>query len=163
MKIFNKIFLKIVLNILFFYIVIAITNNAFSQTACGIDISDPNNIQGYVYNNSLDAAGTDVYVKNDPGLFDRVLLNKGLGYVCTVNYPNANRFVEIYNELVKNFGYENDIKDIIPKKADEDDIIAICILIADGEAQIIRFWYEEKFNIKLRYTQTNLQLYISYF
>jgi hypothetical protein len=130
---------------------------------CGIDISDPDNITGYIYNNSLDAAGTDVYLKNDPGLFDRVLLNKGLGYVCTVNYPNANRFVELYDDIIKNFGYENDNKDIIPKKVQEDDIIGICILIADGEAQIIRFWYEKRFNIKLAYTKENLQLYISYF
>ncbi len=163
MKKFNKIFLKIVSNILFICIVLAITNNVISQTACGIDISDPNNIQGYAYNNSLDAAGTDVYVKNDPGLFDRVLLNKGLGYICTVNNPTANRFVEIYNDLVKNFGYENDNKDVIPKLADDEDITAICILIADGKAQIIRYWYEQKFNIKLEYTQKDLQIYISYF
>jgi hypothetical protein len=130
---------------------------------CGIDISDPDNITGYNYNNSLDAAGTDMYLKNDPGLFDRVLLNKGLGYICTVNYPNANRFVELYDDIIKNFGYENDNKDIIPKKVQEDDIIGICILIADGEAQIIRFWYEKRFNIKLAYTKENLQLYISYF
>ncbi len=149
--------------IFFIIIIFVIAVCAHSQTACGIDVSDPNNIQGYAYNNSLDAAGTDVYLKNDPGMFDRVLLNKGLGYVCTVNYPNANRFVEIYNDLVKNFGYENDNKDVIPKFADYEDITAVCILIADGKAQIIRFWYEEKFNIKLKYTQTNLQLYISYF
>ncbi len=134
-----------------------------SQTVCGIDISNPDSTKGYVYNNSLDAAGTDIYLKNDPGMFDRVLLNKGLGYVCTINYPNANRFIEIYNDIVKNLGYENDIKDIIPPNADLDDITAICILISDGEAQIIRYWYEKKFNIKLEYTQKNLQLYISYF
>ncbi len=92
-----------------------------------------------------------------------MLLNKGLGYVCTVNYPNAIRFLEIYNDLVKNFGFENLNKDIIPKKADYDDITAICNLISDGEAQIIRFWYDEKLNIKLIHTQTNQQLYISYF
>lgn len=152
-------FIKIVFVIIIF-VNIACT---YSQSACGIDISDPNNIKGYVYNNSLDAAGTDFYLKNDPGVFDRVLLNKGLGYVCTVNYPNASRFIDIYDDLIKNFGYENDIKDSIPIKAIDYDITAICILIADGEAQIIRFWYEEKFNIKLKYTQTNLQLYISYF
>ena len=135
----------------------------FTQTVCGIDISDPNDTTGYVFNNSLDAANSDVYLKNDPGLFDRVLLNKSLGFVCTVNYPNANRFIEIYDELVKNFGFENDIKDEYPKGTVEDDIIDLCIKIADGKAQIIRYWYEKRFNIKLQYTKKNLELYISYF
>jgi len=135
----------------------------FTQTVCGINISDPNDTTGYIFNNSLDAANSDVYLKNDPGLFDRVLLNRSLGYVCTVNYPNANRFTEIYDDIVKNFGYENDIKDVIPKGVIEEDIVELCLLIIDGKAQIIRYWYEKKFNIKLDYTQKNLQLYISYF
>lgn len=135
----------------------------YSQIVCGIDISDPNDTTGYIFNNSLDAANSDVYLKNDPGLFDRVLLNRSLGYVCTVNYPNANRFTEIYDDIVKNFGYENDIKDIIPKGVIEDDIVELSLLIIEGKAQIIRYWYEKKFNIKLDYTQKNLQLYISYF
>lgn len=135
----------------------------FTQTVCGINISDPNDTTGYIFNNSLDAANSDVYLKNDPGLFDRVLLNRSLGYVCTVNYPNANRFTEIYNDIVKNFGYENDIRDEIPPGTIEDDIVQISILISDGKAQIVRYWYEKKFNIKLEYTQKNLQLYISYF
>lgn len=148
---------------IFAIVIFVNTACVFSQTLCGIDISDPNNIAGYSYNNSLDAAGTDFYLKNDPGLFDRVLLNKGLGYICTVNYPNANRFVELYDDIVKNFGHESENKDIIPKKVQEDDIIAICLLITDGQAQIVRFWYEKTFNIKLAYTKENLQLYISYF
>ena len=135
----------------------------FTQTVCGINISDPNDTTGYIFNNSLDAANSDVYLKNDPGLFDRVLLNRSLGYVCTVNYPNANRFTEIYNDIVKNFGYENYIRDEIPPGTIEDDIVQISILISDGKAQIVRYWYEKKFNIKLEYTQKNLQLYISYF
>ncbi len=135
----------------------------YSQIVCGINISDPNDTTGYIFNNSLDAANSDVYLKNDPGLFDRVLLNRSLGYVCTVNYPNANRFTEIYDDIVKNFGYENDIKDVIPKGVIEEDIVELCLLIIDGKAQIIRYWYEKKFNIKLDYTQKNLQLYISYF
>ncbi|MEO8513713.1 MAG: hypothetical protein ABI543_09150 [Ignavibacteria bacterium] len=149
--------------IFFIIIYFVIAACAHSQTACGIDISDPNNIQGYVYNNSLDAAGTDVYLKNDPGLFDRVLLNKGLGFVCTVNYPTANRFIEIYNDLVQNFGYESDNMDIIPKMAVNDDIIELCILISEGKAQIIRYWYEKRFNMKLSFNEKNLELYISYF
>ena len=149
---------------LFFLIIITgLSSRLSSQTMCGMDISNPDSIKGYVYNNSLDAAGTDVYLKNDPGLFDRVLLNKGLGYVCTVNYPTANRFVEIYDDIVKNFGYENDIMDVIPENAVLDDIIALCILISDGKAQITRYWYEKKFNIKLEYTQKNLEVYVSYF
>ena len=135
----------------------------YSQIVCGINISDPNDTTGYIFNNSLDAANSDVYLKNDPGLFDRVLLNRSLGYVCTVNYPNANRFTEIYDDIVKNFGYENDIKDIVPKGVIEDDIVELSLLIIEGKAQIIRYWYEKKFNIKLDYTQKNLQLYISYF
>ncbi len=137
--------------------------SAFSQTVCGMNISDPNDTTGYVFNNSLDAANSDVYLKNDPGLFDRVLLNRGLGYVCTVNYPNANRFTEIYDDIIKNFGYENDIRDEIPPGTIEEDIIELSIMIADGKAQIVRYWYENNFNIKLEYTQKNLQLYISYF
>ena len=146
-----------------FIIITVLSCRISSQTMCGMDVSDPNNIAGYVYNNSLDAAGTDVYLKNDPGLFDRVLLNKGLGYACTVNYPTASRFVEIYDDIVKNFGYENDIMDIIPENAVLDDIIALCILISDGKAQITRYWYEKKFNIKLEYTQKNLEVFVSYF
>ncbi len=134
-----------------------------SQIICGIDVSNPDSTQGYAYNNSLDAAGTDMYVKNDPGMFDRVLLNKGLGYVCTVNYPNTNRFLEVYNDLVNKVGYENYNIDNIPENIDLNDITAICLQIADGKAQIIRYWYEKKFNIKLQYTQKNLELYISYF
>ncbi len=152
--------IRVITVIIFIYTTFAVCN---SQTICGIDISDPDSTAGYVFNNSLDAAGTDVYLKNDPGIFDRVLLNKGLGYICTVNYPNANRFLEIYNDIVKNAGYENDIKDNIPQNADESDIIALSILISEGKANIIRYWYEQKFNIKLQYTQKNLELYISYF
>lgn len=137
--------------------------SAFSQTVCGMNISDPNDTTGYVFNNSLDAANSDVYLKNDPGLFDRVLLNRGLGYVCTVNYPNANRFTEIYDDIIKNFGYANDIRDEIPPGTIEDDIIELSMMIADGKAQILRYWFEINFNIKLQYTQENLQLYISYF
>lgn len=137
--------------------------SAFSQTVCGMNISDPNDTTGYVFNNSLDAANSDVYLKNDPGLFDRVLLNRGLGYVCTVNYPNANRFTEIYDDIIKNFGYANDIRDEIPPGTIEDDIIELSMMIADGKAQIVRYWFEINFNIKLQYTQKNLQLYISYF
>lgn len=135
----------------------------YTQTVCGIDISDPEDTTGYVFNNSLDAANSDVYLKNDPGLFDRVLLNRSLGYVCTVNYPNANRFTEIYDDIVKNFGFENDIKDILPGGVIENDIIEISMLIIEGKAEIIRYWYEKKFNIKLEYSQKNLLLYISYF
>lgn len=137
--------------------------SAFSQIVCGMNISDPNDTTGYVFNNSLDAANSDVYLKNDPGLFDRVLLNRGLGYVCTVNYPNANRFTEIYDDIIKNFGYANDIRDEIPPGTIEDDIIELSMMIADGKAQIVRYWFEINFNIKLQYTQKNLQLYISYF
>lgn len=148
-----------------FIIVLILVNvfNTDSQTICGIDVSNPDSTIGYMYNNSLDAAGTDMYVKNDPGMFDRVLLNKGLGYICTINYPNTNRFLEVYNDLVNKVGYENYNLDEIPKNVDEDDITSICLLISDGKAQIIRYWYEQKFNIKLEFTQKNLELYISYF
>jgi hypothetical protein len=135
----------------------------YSQTVCGINISDPNDTTGYIFNNSLDAMGTEFYLKNDAGLFDRVLLNKGLGYICTVNHPTASRFSEIYESIVSNFGYENEIKDLIPKNAIEDDISEIAMLIFEGKAEILRYWYEKKFNIKLQFTQKNLELYISYF
>lgn len=133
-----------------------------SQTLFGIDISDPNNTKGYQYNNSLDAAGTEVYVKNDPGIFDRVLLNKGLGYVCTINHPTANRFVAVYDSLVAVYGYESENKDVIPAEA-TGDVIELCMLVADGKARIIRFWYERRFNIKLDFGQKDLEVFISFF
>ncbi|HRJ84738.1 MAG TPA: hypothetical protein PK753_03610, partial [Ignavibacteria bacterium] len=138
-------------------------SDLFSQTVCGINVSDPNDTTGYVFNNSLDAIGTEFYLKNDAGLFDRVLLNKGLGYICTINHPTANRFVEIYDSVVQVFGYENEIKDLVPKNAVEDDITELAMLIFEGKAEILRYWYEKNFNVKLQFTQKNLELYISYF
>ena len=133
-----------------------------SQTLFGIDVSDPNNTKGYQYNNSLDAAGTEVYVKNDPGMFDRVLLNKGLGFVCTINHPTANRFVAVYDSLVAAYGYESENKDVIPSEA-TGEIIELCMFVADGKARIIRFWYEHRFNIKLDFGQKDLEVFISFF
>ena len=138
-------------------------SDLFSQTVCGINVSDPNDTTGYVFNNSLDAIGTEFYLKNDAGLFDRVLLNKGLGYICTINHPTANRFVEIYDSVVQVFGYENEIKDLVPKNAVEDDITELAMLIFEGKAEILRYWYEKNFNVKLQFTQKNLELYVSYF
>jgi len=142
---------------------ILLSSYIFPQTVCGINISDPNDTTGYIFNNSLDAMGTEFYLKNDAGLFDRVLLNKGLGYICTVNHPTASRFSEIYENVVSIFGYENEIKDLIPKGAIEDDLSELAMLIFEGKAEILRYWYEKKFNIKLQFTQKNLELYISYF
>jgi hypothetical protein len=133
-----------------------------SQSLFGFDMSDPDNTTGYIFNNSLDAAGTEVYLKTDPGMFDRVLLNKGLGYVCTVNYPNANRFIAVYDSLKNSLGYENDIKDIIPKEA-TGEILDLCLLVIDGRARIIRFWYERKFNIKLDFSSESMEVFVSFF
>ncbi len=133
-----------------------------TQTLFGIDISDPNNTKGYQYNNSLDAAGTEVFVKNDPGMFDRVLLNKGLGYVCTINYPTANRFVAVYDSLIAAYGYESENKDVIPPEA-TGDIIELCLMVSDGKARIVRFWYERRFNIKLDFGEKNLEVFVSFF
>lgn len=133
-----------------------------SQVLFGIDISDPNNTKGYQYNNSLDAAGTEVYVKNNPGMFDRVLLNKGLGYVCTINHPTANRFIAVYDSLVAAYGYESENKDVIPPEA-TGEIIELCLFVADGKARIVRFWYERKFNIKLDFSQKDLEVFVSFF
>ncbi len=133
-----------------------------SQTLFGIDISDPDNTKGYQYNNSLDAAGTEVFVKNDPGIFDRVLLNKGLGYVCTINHPTANRFVAVYDSLLAAYGYESENKDVIPPEA-TGDIIELCLMVSDGQARIVRFWYERRFNIKLDFGANNLEVFISFF
>ncbi|HAX49724.1 MAG TPA: hypothetical protein PK605_01600 [Ignavibacteria bacterium] len=151
---------QIVIYALFFML---LHSDLFSQTVCGINVSDPNDTTGYVFNNSLDAIGTEFYLKNDAGLFDRVLLNKGLGYICTINHPTANRFVEIYDSVVQVFGYENEIKDLVPKNAVEDDITELAMLIFEGKAEILRYWYEKNFNVKLQFTQKNLELYVSYF
>ncbi len=134
-----------------------------AQNIFGLNLEDPNDTTGFFFNNSLDAAGSDFYLKNDPGLFDRILLNRGLGFICTVNHPNANRFVEIYSEIKKVFGFEDDNKDIVPEGIVEDDIIAFCLKISDGKARIVRFWYEQKFNIKLDYSNKNMEVFISFF
>lgn len=136
---------------------------SYSQSIFGLNLDDPNDTTGFFFNNSLDAAGSDFYLKNDPGLFDRILLNRGLGFICIVNYPNANRFIEIYNELKSVFGYEDDKKDVVPKGIVEDDIIEFSIKISEGKARIIRFWYDKKFNIKLEYSKNNMEVFFSFF
>jgi hypothetical protein len=137
--------------------------NLYSQTVFGFNISDPHDTTGFMFNNSLDAIGTDVYLKIDPGSFDRILLHKGIGFVCTINYPNANRFVEIYDSLKKNFGYENANFDIMPPGITEDEVIEMAQLIQSGDARIVRYWYEDKFNVKLDYSRKNLEVFISHF
>lgn len=137
--------------------------NANQYKIGGVDISNPNDTTGYQFNNSLDAIGAEFYIRNDAGLFDRAILNKGLGYILIVNFPNAARYIEIYDDIVKSFGYENENKDKIPSGYYSDDIISMAMLISEGKAEIIRFWYEEKFNIKLSYTQKDLKVYVSYF
>lgn len=148
---------------LLFSLLLIINTGIKSQNIFGLNLEDPYDTTGFFFNNSLDAAGTDFYLKNDPGLFDRILLNRGLGYICTVNHPNANRFVEIFSEIKKVFGYEDDNKDIVPEGIVENDIIEFCLKISDGKARIIRFWYEQKFNIKLDYSKKNLEVFISFF
>jgi hypothetical protein len=149
------------------YIVVIIfailAQNLSSQTLFGFDISDPNDTTGFMFNNSLDAIGTDVYLKIDPGSFDRILLHKGIGFVCTINYPNANRFIEIYDTLKKNYGYENANFDIMPPGITEDKVIEMAQLIQSGDARIVRYWYEDKYNVKLDYSRKNLEVFISHF
>lgn len=149
------------------YIVVIIisfsAHSLCSQTLFGFNVSDPHDTTGFMFNNSLDAIGTDVYLKIDPGSFDRILLHKGIGFVCTINYPNANRFVEIYDSLKKNYGYENANFDIMPTGITEDEVIEMARLIQSGEARIVRYWYEDKYNVKLEYSKKNLEVFISHF
>lgn len=137
--------------------------NDSAKTLFGLNLNDPNDTTGFIFNNSLDAVNSEFYVKIDPVFFDRILLNKGQGFACTVNYPNANRFTEIYNEIVKFYGYENEIKDIIPRSITDGDIVDIALQIIEGNAEIKRYWFEEKFNIKLQYTKKNLEVFIGVF
>lgn len=148
--------------VLLFIMIVFFQKTSLSQIVFSIDISDPTNTTGYAFNNSLDAAGSDVYLKIEPGIFDRVLLNRGSGYVCTINYPTANRFQQVYDSLVYAFGYENEIHDNLPAKAINYDIAEIVMLIQNGEAEIIRYWYRDKFNVKLQFNNENLKVYIAY-
>ncbi len=141
--------------------------NQLAQSLFGLNLNDVNDTTGFVYNNSLDAAGTDVYLKNDPGIFDRILLHKGLGFDCTINYPNVSRFREVYNEIVKFCGYENEIKDKyaedVSSVAESDDFETLTFLIFEGKAEVNRYWYEEKYNIKLEFSQKKFSIFISVF
>lgn len=136
-----------------------------AQSLFGLNLNDVNDTAGYFYNNSLDAAGTDVYLKNDPGLFDRILLHKGLGFNCTVNYPSSSRLTEIYDEIVKYCGFENDIKDKYSEDINHiissDDFLQLTFYVLEGKADVIRYWYKEKYNIKLEFTKKNLEVFIS--
>jgi hypothetical protein len=135
---------------------------SFSQVVFGVDISDPGNTTGYVYNNSNDAAGSDFYLKTDPGIFDRIILLKNTGYTFTIFNPTANRLVQVSDSLRKAFGYENETLDSIPPWVDDDDYNEITRHIQDGKASILRFWYREKFNIKFEYSGDNLKVLLAY-
>ncbi len=147
-----------------FTVIYLVSNDANSQTLFGLNFDNANDTAGFIYNNSLDAAGTDVYVKIDPGLFDRILLHKGLGFDCTVNFPNASRFREIYYEIVKFCGYENEIKDVFGEDAkfngESDDFTSLTFLVFDGKAEIVRLWYEEKYNLKLEFSKNKFNIFI---
>jgi hypothetical protein len=133
-----------------------------SQTVFGVDVSDPGNTKGYMFNNANDAAGSDVYLKYDTGIFDRITLNKNIGYSFIIFNPTANRLVQVYDSLVSAFGYENEILDSIPKGIAEDDFTEITHSILDGKGKILRFWYKEKFNVKLEFTSENLRVLLAY-
>ena len=133
-----------------------------SQTVFGVDVSDPGNTAGYMFNNSNDAAGSDVYLKYDPGIFDRIILNRNIGYTFTIFNPTANRLVQVYDGLVVAFGYENVTMDSIPKGVSEDDYTEITLSILDGKGRILRFWYEERFNVKLEFSRENLRVLLAY-
>ena len=135
----------------------------YSQSAFGIDFSDPHNTEGYIFNNSNDAAGSDAYLKIDPGMFDRIMLTKGLGYTLTIFNPSANRFTDVYDSLVTAFGYENENQDIIPDGIMHNDFTKITLQIFEDKARIIRYWYEEKMNVKLEFTRNNFKVYIAHY
>lgn len=157
----KKYFISVILFVLF----IVKTDCAQVQTLFGLNLNDVNDTTGFVYNNSLDAAGTDVYLKNDPGIFDRILLHKGLGFDCLVNNPNASRLIEIYDEIVKYSGYENEIKDKysedISHIISSDDFNQLTFFVLEGKAVVIRYWYKDKYNVKLEFTKKNLEVFIS--
>ncbi len=146
-----------------FVLFYSLSSSLNAQTLFGLNIDDPNNINGYQYNSSNDAIGSETYLKNDPGIFDQVLLIKGLGFVCTINYPTLNRFNHIYSQLSVLFGFENDMLDSIPGASKNADISEKVFLVKEGKGEILRYWYEEKFNIKLVYNKENFKLYFSYF
>ncbi|MBZ0204256.1 MAG: hypothetical protein K8I03_14670 [Ignavibacteria bacterium] len=148
---------------IFFGLLFMLNSALLSQTLFGIDIVDPNNTEGYQYNSSNDGIGSETYLKNDPGVFDQILLIKGLGFICTINYPTLNRFNDVYSQLTGSYGFENDMFDSIPDASKYADISEKVFLIKDGKGQILRYWYEDKFNIKLIYNKESFKLYFSYF
>ncbi len=151
--------------VFFITVLCFISPGTYSQSLFGLNLDNADDTTGFIYNNSLDAAGTDVYLKNDPGLFDRILLHKGLGFDCTVNYPNVSRFSEIYYEIVKYCGYENDIRDKfaddVTFNGESDDFTSLTFFVFDGKAEVVRLWYEEKFNLKLEFSQKKFSIFIS--
>lgn len=134
----------------------------YSQMVFGVDVSDPQNTSGYLFNNSGDAAGSDIYVKYDTGIFDRIILSKGIGYTFTIFNPTANRLIQVSDSLRAAFGYENVTMDSIPNGIAEDDFDGLTLSIQDGRGKILRFWYEEKFNVKLEFSGENLQVLLAY-
>lgn len=146
-----------------FVIHISLCCASFSQTIFGVNVSDPNNTLGFQYNSSNDAMGSETYLKNDPGIFDQILLIKGLGFICSIDYPTLNRFDDIYTQLIGSFGFENEMLDSIPDASINADTNEKVFLVKEGKGEILRYWYEEKFNIKLIYNRSVFKIYFSCF
>jgi hypothetical protein len=137
-------------------------NTSYSQKVFGFDMTDPGNTEGYAFNNSLDENGAEYYVKYDAGMFDQVFLIKYQGFICKISAVTSNRLQEVYFELDRVFGEPKLILDEITEDVSADDIDKIVFAVSEGRASIIRYWYEEKFNVKLQYTRENLKIFISF-
>lgn len=152
-----------VLFMLFFILVLSASRNTtYSQKVFGFDMTDPGNTEGFAYNNSLDENGAEYYVKYDAGMFDQVFLIKDQGFICKIGFPTSNRLREVYAELERVFGAPELILDEIPEDVPVDDIDRIMFAVSEGRASIIRYWYEERYFVKLQHTHENLKVFISF-
>jgi hypothetical protein len=151
--------------LLMLFFILAVTpagNTAYSQKVFGFDMTDPGNTEGFAFNNSLDENGAEYYVKYDAGMFDQVFLIKDQGFICKIGFPTSNRLQDVYAELERVFGVPELILDEIPEDVPVDDIDKIMFAVSDGRASIIRYWYEERYTVKLKHTHENLKVFISF-
>lgn len=142
--------------------ILLVCSTSHSQKVFSFDLTDPDNTEGYTYNNSIEDSNTHYYIKHDAGMFDHVYLIKGQGFICRIDNTTSYRLQEVYAELERAFGVPELIQDEIPEDIPTFDIDRIVFAVSEGKATIIRYWYEEKYNVKLQYTRENLKVFISF-
>ena len=139
-----------------------VSSTSHSQRVFGFDLTDPYNTEGYSYNNSIEDSNTHYYIKYDAGMLDHIYLIKGQGFICRIDNPTSYRLQEVYDELERAFGIPELILDEIPVDIPTFDIDRIVTAVSEGKAIIVRYWYEEKYNVKIQFTRENLKVFISF-